>query len=104
MRRRAMPRLIVAALAAALVLAGCAGIPNPLATPVPPDALHPNQPRPAVAAPTPEPPPELVTELQRQRAIWDAAGIDDYRLQAIFGCECALGGKTVDLTIRNGQV
>lgn len=99
------------ALAACLLLAGCSALPNPLATATPPDALHPNPP---VAAPVeqggvqPTTAPSAIdvrlTTLQRQRATWQRAGILSYRLRLLFGCQCELGGKTVDLTVRRGEI
>jgi hypothetical protein len=89
----------------ALLLAGCAALPNPLGSPAPPDALHPN-PRPPAVAPTavPTPAPAKVAELQRQRALWERAGIANYGIRLLFGCACELGGKTVDVTVRQEAV
>ena len=70
----------------------------------PPDALHPKPPVVAVATPTPTPNPVKVTELDRQRAIWDQAGILSYRLRLIYGCQCPLAGKFVDVTVRRGAI
>jgi hypothetical protein len=64
----------------ALLLAGCAALPNPLGSPAPPDALHPN-PRPPAVAPT-----------------------ANYGIRLLFGCACELGGKTVDVTVRQEAV
>jgi hypothetical protein len=107
-------RLRLAALllaAAGALVAGCSTVPNPLATAAPPDALHPNS---AVPAPVeqgglqPTPAPSAIdaklAEVQRRRATWDRAGILSYRLRLIFGCQCALGGKTVDVTVRRGEI
>jgi starvation-inducible outer membrane lipoprotein len=88
--------------AAACLLAACSTLPNPLVTAAPPDALHPNPQ--AVSTPTPTAVPEKLTELQRQRRVWSQAGILSYRLRLLFGCECKLGGKTVDVTVRRGEV
>jgi hypothetical protein len=93
---------IAACLGAILLLAACSAIPNPLVTPAPPDALHP---RPAaVATPTPTPNPVKVTELDRQRAIWAQSGILSYRIRLIYGCQCPLAGKFVDVTVRRGAI
>ncbi len=93
---------ILACLIAVLLLAACSAIPNPLVTPQPPDALHPKPP--PVATPTPTPNPVKVTELDLQRAIWDHAGILSYRIRLIYGCQCPLAGKFVDVTVRQGAV
>jgi hypothetical protein len=98
-----MPRLAPSIIVAvALLVAGCGDLPNPLATRPPPDALHPNQP--IAIAPTPVPKPEKLAELDRQRAIWKRAGIGDYAIQLVYGCECGLGGQTVDVTVRGGTI
>jgi Family of unknown function (DUF6174) len=89
----------------AVALVACGGLPNVLPTPVPPDALRPNAPPPAVAPPAVVPPdPAKVGELQRNRATWEALRIADYTMTLIFGCECALGGRSVTVTIRDGRV
>jgi hypothetical protein len=89
-------------LATAWLVAGCTALPNPLATPVPPDALHPNPPPQPAAAPTPV--PAKLTELQRQRDVWRRAGLANYQVRILYGCQCELGGKTVDVTVRGGEV
>jgi hypothetical protein len=89
----------------AVSLVACSGLPNVLPTPVPPDALHPNAPPPAVPPPAVVPPdPAKVGELQRNRATWEALRIADYSMTLIFGCECALGGRAVTVTVRDGHV
>ena len=98
---RATVRL-AALVAAASLLAGCSSVPNPLATATPPDALHPRPPAQPTVAPTPV--PEKLTELQRQRQIWTRTGLTSYRLRMLFGCECELGGKTVDVTVAQDAV
>ena len=96
---------LLAGLGLVVLAAACSALPNPLVTPAPPDALHPKPPV-ANAAPTavPTPNPVKVTELDRQRAIWDQAGILSYRLRLIYGCQCPLAGKFVDVTVRRGAV
>ncbi len=98
-------------LALVVATAGCSSLPNPLATPAPPDALHPNPPEPAPveqggAQPTtaPSAAETRLTELQRRRAVWAQSGILSYRIRLLFGCQCALGGKTVDVTVRRGAI
>ncbi len=95
---------IAVSLGAALLLAACSAIPNPLVTPPPPDALHPKPPVAAVATATPTPNPVKVTELDRQRAIWAQSGILSYRIRLIYGCQCPLAGKFVDVTVRRGAI
>ncbi len=106
--RRAIPFLAfpILAFVLAIVVSGCgASIPNPLATPVPPDALHPNPPAAVVASPTAVPDPTKLDEVARQRAIWTQAGIGTYRMTLLFGCECGLGGgKPVEVTVVDGAV
>jgi hypothetical protein len=99
-------RIVVAVLAAASLLAGCGSLPNPLATPTPPDGLHPRPPAQPAVEPTavPTPVPEKLTELQRQRQVWTRTGVASYRLRMLFGCQCELGGKTVDVTVDRGKV
>ena len=85
---------ITIAIALSLLVAGCAGIPNPIVTPVPHDALHPNA---TVAiGPTQAPDPVKLDEVGRQRAIWERLGIRTYRLGLLFGCHCDLGGRSVE--------
>jgi hypothetical protein len=89
---------------AVVVPLACAGFPNPLATPVPPDALHPNQlpvVDPAKAAPVD---PEKVADVARHRAIWDALQIRDYALTVIYGCDCGLAGRPIVVTVTGGQI
>ena len=106
--RRAIPFLAfpILAFVLAIVVAACGtAIPNPLATPTPPDALHPNQPPVVAIAPTAVPDPTKLDEVARQRAIWTQAGIRTYRLTLLFGCECGLGaGKPVEVTVVDGAV
>ena len=107
--RRAIPFLAFPLLAfvLAIVVSACgAAIPNPLATPVPPDALHPHPTMPMVeAASIAVPDPTKLDEVARQRAIWTQAGIGTYRLTLRFGCECGLGGgKPVDVAVVDGAV
>ena len=104
-------RPIAACLAVALAAGACSTLPNPLATPAPPDALHPNPPvaaPPEQGGPQPTPAPSAVdlrlNRLAIQREIWDRAGILSYRVRMLYGCQCALGGKTVDVTVREGAV
>ena len=113
MPRLTLPTLLTAllAIAVATAAAGCSALPNPLASPTPPDALHPKPPAPAPieqggVQPTPAPSAVDVrlTELQRRRAAWDGAGIQSYRIRLLFGCQCGLGGKTVDVTVRHGSI
>ena len=106
-----MPKLtgfdrFLVCLGAVLTLFGaCSALPNPLATPAPPDALHPKPPPVAVVAtPTPTANPDKVTELDRQRAIWAQSGILSYRIRLIYGCQCPLAGKFVDVTVRRGAI
>jgi hypothetical protein len=89
----------------AVGLAACGAVPNLLATPVPPDALHPR------AALEPAPPtavapadPATLNELGAHRAAWTATGIDDYTMTVIFGCECGLAGRPIDITVKGGQL
>lgn len=75
--RRAIPFLafpILAFVLAVLVAACGAAIPNPLASPTPPDALHPNQPAVVVPQPTAVPNPTKLDEVARQRDL--DAGVD----------------------------
>ena len=102
-----MPRTIrlMVLLPLLIAIAGCAGLPSPFPTPVPPDALHPNAPpavapRPAVAPVD----PVKVGELQRNRATWEALRIGDYSMTVIYGCECALAGRPIDITVRAGRL
>lgn len=104
-----MPSLLVACrvlvlAAVGLVVVACSALPDPLATPLPPDALHPQHVPPAEATPTPTPNPSKLTELDRQRALWQQAGIQSYRIRLIYGCQCPLAGKPVDVTVRRGAV
>ncbi len=89
-----------------LVAAGCGSIPNPLATPVPPDALHPNAPVQVVdpVQPTDPPDPEKVGELARHRATWDSLHIDDYAMTILYGCVCELAGRPIDVVVRDGHL
>jgi hypothetical protein len=106
--RRAIPFLafpLIAFVLAAIVAACGAAIPNPLASPTPPDALHPNPPAIAANEPTAVPDPTKLDEVARQRAIWSQAGIRTYRLTLLFGCECGLGGgKPVEVSVVDGRV
>ena len=97
---------ITIAVALSLLVAGCAAIPNPLLTPPPPDALHPNPPiAAAVPAAAPTPDPTKLDEVARQRAIWAQQGIHSYRLTLMFGCQCALGGgNPVEVTVADDAV
>jgi hypothetical protein len=87
-----------------LTVSACGVVPNPLETPVPPDALHPNVPAPV------EPPmavpadPAKIGELERHRALWDQLGVGDYTMTVIYGCECALAGRPVTVTVANRQL
>ncbi len=104
--RRAIPFLAfpLIAFVLAFLVSGCASLPNPLATPIPPDALHPNQAI-VVAEPTAIPDPTKLDEVSRQRAIWAQSGIHSYKLTLLFGCECLLGGgKPVEATVIDGKV
>jgi hypothetical protein len=93
--------LVVVAL---LVLVGCQGLPNPLSTPVPPDALHPNDPA-QMVDPVPAPPdPAKLGELGRHRALWDSLRIRDYSMTVIYGCECGLAGRPIEVTVAGGQL
>lgn len=93
---------ITIAIALSLLVAGCAGIPNPIVTPVPHDALHPNA---TVAiGPTQAPDPVKLDEVGRQRAIWERLGIRTYRLGLLFGCHCDLGGHSVEALVVDGKV
>ena len=103
---RSAPAVWLAALAAlAVALAGCGSIPNPLGTAVPPDGLHPRaalqgvQPTAAALAD-----PAKLDELQRHRVAWTAAGIDDYTMTVIYGCECGLAGRPIDVTVKDGRL
>jgi hypothetical protein len=106
-----IPSRPVLGLVACLLVAGCSALPNPLDTATPPDALHPNPP---VAAPVeqggvqPTAAPSAVdvrlSALHQQRTTWQRAGILSYRLRLLFGCQCELGGKTVEVTVRRGEV
>jgi hypothetical protein len=108
--RRAIPFLAIPILAFVLaaIVVGCGtALPNPLASPTPPDALHPNPPAPAVivSEPTAVPDPTKLDEVARQRAIWTQAGIGTYRLTLLFGCQCGLGGgQPVEVTVVDGQI
>ena len=95
----------VGALALALfVVAGCGTLPNPFATPVPPDGLHPIAPPVAEPAePAPADPAKL-GELARHRALWGTLGLRDYSMTVMYGCECDLAGKPVDVTVIGGQL
>ena len=87
----------------AVVFAGCGAIPNPLATPVPPDGLHPNVPPPVQPVAVPAEPAKI-GELERHRAIWDQVGVGDYTMTVIYGCDCALAGRPVTVTVANRQL
>ena len=90
---------------AAVVALACSGFPNPLATPVPPDGLHPKQPVPVVDPANPAPvDTEKVGELARHRAIWNAVQLRDYSLTLVYGCDCALAGRPIVVTVADGQV
>lgn len=99
-------RFAIGGLAAAVsvVVAGCGSVPF-LATPVPPDALHPAPPA-IVAQRTAAPPadPVKVGELDRHRQQWDATGIRDYSMTVIYGCECALAGRPITVQVVGGQL
>ena len=92
--------------AALVVAAGCGSLPNPLATPTPPDALHPDAPVQAVdpARPAAPPDPAKVGELAHRRATWDALRIDDYAMTVIYGCVCELAGRPIDVVVRDGRL
>jgi len=90
---------------ALFAVAGCGALPTPFATPVPPDALHPIDPKPAVGPVNPAPPdPKKVDELARHRALWESLGIGDYSMTVMYGCECDLAGKPVEVTVTGGQL
>jgi hypothetical protein len=92
-------------LVAVVVPLACAGLPNPLGTPVLPDGLHPKQPLPVVDPANPAPvDPKKVDELARHRAIWEGLRIRDYSLTLVYGCECGLAGRPIVVTVTNGQV
>ena len=104
-------RTLVTRLGAVLLLVavavplGCADLPNPLATPVPPDGLHPKQALPVVDPANPAPvDPRKVDEVERNRATWNALRIRDYSLTLVYGCECGLAGRPIVVTVTNGQV
>ena len=101
MRRRGPAPLLILT----VILAACGSVPNLLATPVPPDALHPRaalQPaQPTAAAPAD---PAKLNELQARRETWTAAGIDDYTMTVIYGCDCGLAGRPIDITVKGGQL
>ena len=95
----------VALVAVLLLAAGCAPIPNPVARPAPPDALHPNVPVPAVQPPQAAPPdPTTMGELDRHQATWDALGLGDYSMTVMYGCVCALAGRPIAVTITDGRL
>lgn len=91
-------------LVAAGLVAGCGSVPF-LATPVPPDGLHPAPPA-VVAQPTAAPAadPVKVGELERHRQQWDATGIRDYSMTVIYGCECALAGQPITVQVVGGRL
>jgi hypothetical protein len=92
-------------LVAVVVPLACAGLPNPLGTPVLPDGLHPKQPLPVVDPANPAPvDPKKVEELARHRMIWNALQIRDYSLTLIYGCECLLAGRQIVVTVTDAQV
>jgi Family of unknown function (DUF6174) len=103
--RRARSASLALALVAAAVVAGCGAIPNPVATPVPPDALHPNVPIPVVPPPAAVPAdPATIPDLARHRATWRSLGIGDYAMTVIYGCECGLAGRPIDVTVQGGRL
>ena len=79
-------------------------VPNPLETPVPPDALHPNVPAPVQPPAVVPPDPAKIGELERHRALWDQLGVGDYTMTVIYGCECALAGRPVTVKVANRQL
>ena len=88
-----------------MFLAACQGLPNPLATPMPPDALHPEGQAPLFVAPNAAPAdPVKVGELDRHRTLWESFRIHDYSMTVIYGCECALAGRPIDVTVTGGQL
>lgn len=98
------PAAIAVLVLAMLTVAGCGAIPNPIATPVPPDALHPNVPAPVLPTAVAPPDPAKIGELERHRALWDQLGISDYTMTVIYGCECALAGRPVAVTVANRRL
>jgi hypothetical protein len=72
---------------------------------LPPDALHPDRPLPAVdpAAPAVADPAKL-GELDRHRAVWELTGLTAYRLTLLYGCQCALAGQPVEVRVTGGAV
>ena len=85
-------------------VAGCAGLPNPIGTPLPRDGLHPNAPVQVAPPPAVAPDPVKVGEVQRNRAKWDAQRIGDYRMTVMYGCQCPLAGRPIEVTVRAGQL
>ena len=99
------PRGLALLALAAVSLAACGSVPNLLASSVPPDALHPRaalQPaQPTAVAPAD---PAKRNDLEAHREAWTAAGIDDYTMTVIYGCECGLAGRPIDVTVKGGQL
>jgi hypothetical protein len=79
-------------------------LPNPLATPVAPDALHPNGPLDVLPVDQAPADPAKVGEVERHRAVWNSLRLRDYSMTIMFGCECALAGRPIDVKVAGGQL
>lgn len=50
------------------------------------------------------PPPELLAELDLNRAKWDSAGIENYRYNYTIACYCGYQGLPITMVVRDGEL
>jgi hypothetical protein len=110
--RRAIPFLAIPVLAFALavLVSGCGIGSSPTLSPTATPSSSPSSPPPPSSSPVAEAtdapkPTENLDRIGRNRARWDAAGIDTYRLTLQYGCFCEFGdGRPVDVRVVEGEV
>jgi hypothetical protein len=106
--RRAIPFLAIPVLAFALAIlvSGCAIGSSPAAAPSsPPPSPPAPSPTPVAEATNAPKPTEKLDRIGRNRARWDEAGIDSYRIALQYGCFCEFGdGRPVDVRVVEGEV